>query len=138
MTTTTTTARPRGARQLSLAWIAPALLAVAALVIVVMLSMGTLGRDSVTIVNHTGAPVTLRVAGKDGGGWLGLGTVDPHGRDKIEAVIDQGSVWRFDLSVGPDHVGEITRTEDQLRASGFTLTIPKGAVDHLSERRRSL
>jgi hypothetical protein len=138
MTTTTTTARPRGARQLSLAWIAPALLAVAALVIVVMLSMGSPGRDSVTFVNRTGAPVTLSVTGGDGGGWLGLGTIDPNSRSKIEAVIDQGAVWRFDLSVGPDHIGEIQRTEDQLRAAGWKVTIPKDAVDHLDEPRRSL
>jgi hypothetical protein len=138
MTTTTTTARPRGARRLSLAWIAPALLAVAALVIVALLSMGTPGRESVTVINRSGAPVTLQTTGETGSGWLGLGTIDPNSTEKIEAVIDQGSVWRFDLSVGPDHVGEITRTSDQLRDAGWKVTIPKDAVSALSERRRSL
>jgi len=137
MTTTTTTARPRGSRGISLEWIAPAILVVAALVLIFNLSRSTPGRQTITVENRSSAPVTVRASDDARDGWLSMGTVDPKARETVEAVIDQGGVWRFRLTVGPDRVGEIRRTGDQLRAAGWTLTIPSGVAKRLPETRRS-
>ena len=59
MTTTTTTMRPRGARKISLAWIAPGIVVVAALALIVMLSGSMPARETITVVNRTGAEVTV-------------------------------------------------------------------------------
>ena len=72
------------------------------------------------------------------GGWLGIGTLDPKSRATTTEVVDEGSVWRFRLTAGPDELGEITRTEQQLRAADWTLTIPADAADRLPELRRTL
>jgi hypothetical protein len=136
MTTTTTQARPRRAPKVSLEWIAPAVLVLAACLLIVNLSRSMPGRESVTIVNRTGAPVTVRASGADRDGWLGLGTVDPESRDTVEEVVDLGDVWHFRLSVGPDRITEIERTAAQLADAGWRLTIPADAVDQLPEPRR--
>jgi hypothetical protein len=137
MTTTTTMARPRGSRRVSLAWVVPAILALAALVLIVNVSRSMPAQETITIENRTGAPVTLNVSDEQGGSWLGLGTVDPESRATMQSVAHQGDVWRFRLTVGPDHIGEIRRTEEQLRAADWKLTIPAEAADQLPRSRRS-
>ena len=89
-------------------------------------------------MNRTGAEVTVRATGQSRDGWLSLSTVDPESRAAtVEAVIDQGAVWHFRLSVGPDGIGEIRRTHDELEASNWRVTVPADAADELPERRRS-
>jgi hypothetical protein len=136
MTTTTTSVRPRGSRRISLEWIAPAILVLAALVLMVNLS-ALPGRDNVSFVNRSAAPVTVSVSDDARDSWLPVGTLDPGSRERVDAIIDQGGVWWFRLTVGPDRVGEIRRTADQLRAAGWTLTIPADVADNLREARRS-
>jgi hypothetical protein len=137
MTTTTTEIRPRRAPRLSLSWIAPAILAIAALVLVVNLSRSMPGREDITVVNRTGATVTMDVTGDPPDGTVGIGTFDPKSRETAEAVIDQGDVWRFELTVGPDRIAEIRRTADQLRAAHWRVTIPADAADGLEPLRRA-
>ncbi len=137
MTTTTTEIRPGRSRRVSLSWIAPAILAVAALVLVVNLSRSMPTREDITVVNRTGAPVTLNVTGKAGGGLTGIGTIDPKSSETAQSVIDQGNEWVFELTVGPDRLEPITRTADQLRASHWTITIPADAADRLDVLQRS-
>jgi hypothetical protein len=136
MTATTTSIRPRKPPRASLMWIVPVVLAVAASVFVLNLAQSVPGRDVITVQNQTGAYVTVNAKG-DRGGWLGLGTVDPKSRTEFESVADQGGVWRFRLTVGPDWIGEIVRTRDQLERSGWKITIPPGAADQLRPERRS-
>jgi hypothetical protein len=102
-----------------------------------MLSASAPSRDTVTIVNRSDAPVTVEVSNDARAGWLPISTVDPKERDRVEAVIDQGGVWRFRLSVGPDQVGELRRTSGQLGAAGWTVTIPADVSDKLREARRT-
>jgi len=136
MTATTTSIRPRKSPRPSLWWIAPVLLAVVAAVFVLNLAQSVPSRDAIAVQNPTGAFVTVNVKG-DHGGWLGLGTVDPKSRAEFDSVADQGRVWHFRLSVGPDRIGEIVRTKDQLERSGWKITIPAGAADQLRVERRS-
>ena len=136
MTATTTSIRPRRPPRPLLIWIVPVLLAVAASVFVLNLAESEPGREVIAVQNQTRAPVTLEVKGDGGGGWLGLGTVDPLARTQFESVADQGGVWRFRLTVGPDRIGEIVRTKDQLERSGWKITIPAGAADRLRAERR--
>ena len=136
MTTTTTTMRPRGARKVSLAWIAPSVVALAALALIVVLSGSMPARETITIVNRTGAEVTVSASDAQRDGWLGIGTIDPTARLTTREIVDEGAVWRFRLAVGPDSIGEITRTADQLRAAGWTVTIPADAADQLPPLRR--
>lgn len=130
MTATTTSIRPRKSPRPSLMWIVAVLLAVAASVYVLNLAQSVPGREVITVQNQTDSAVTLNVRG-DGGGWLGLGTVDPKAHTQFESVADQGRVWRFRLTVGPDRIGEIVRTRDQLARSGWKITIPASAADQL-------
>jgi hypothetical protein len=137
MTSTTTEVRPRGRPHVSLAWMAPAVLVLAACLLIVNLSGSMPARESITIDNRTGAPVTVRTTGAARDGWMGLTTVDPNSRTTVESVVDQGRTWWFRLSVGPDRLAEVRRTEDQMRAAGWKLTIPAGAVDRLPEQHRA-
>lgn len=137
MTSTTTELRPDQSRRRSLSWIAPAVLVIAALVLVVNLSRSMPAREDITMVNHSGATVTLNVTGDPHDGVTGVGTVDPKSREIAESVIDQGDVWRFELTVGPNRIGEIRRTADELRSSNWTVTIPADAADRLDASQRS-
>ncbi len=137
MTTTTTSVRPRGSRRISLEWIAPAILVLAALVLIINVTTSMPRRDTVNILNRSSAPVTVEVSDGSGASWLPIGTADPGARERVESVIDQGGVWQFRFTVGPDRVGEIRHTADQLRADGWTVTIPADAADKLREARRS-
>jgi hypothetical protein len=69
-------------------------------------------------------------------GWLPIGTVDARSNSRVTEGIDQGDVWRFRYEVGPDRIAEVRRTRDQLEAADWTVVIPAGAADALSDRRR--
>ena len=137
MTSTTTELRPGRSPRVSLSWIAPAVLVLAALVLVVNLSRSMPARHDITMLNRSGATITLDVTDGKGVEWLGVGTADPRSRETAQSVIDQGDIWRFRLTVGPDRIGEIQRSADQLRASNWTVTIPTDAADRLATLRRT-
>src|SRR5262245_25882600 len=137
MTATTTSVRPPQSAGVRLAWVAPVLVALVAVVLLVSVFTATPTRRKITVENHTGAYVTVRASNADGGSWLGLGTADPNGRSTFEAVSDQGGTWRFQLSTGPDQLTEIRRTADQLRAAGWRVVIPADTADRLPESRRN-
>jgi hypothetical protein len=136
MTATTTETRPRGARPLALTWVIPAVFALAAVLLVVSLTLGMPGRETLRFDNRT--DVAVRVVASDDGrnGWLPVGTVDAGSRARVTEVIDQGDVWRFRYEVGPDRIAEVRRTRDQLEAADWTVVIPADAADALSARRR--
>jgi hypothetical protein len=136
MTATTTSIRPRKAPRGPLVWIVPVVFAVIASLFVLNLASSEPARESLTIQNPTGAYVTVSAKG-DSPGWLGLGTVDPHSGDRFESVADQGGVWHFRFTVGPDRVGELVRTKGQLEQSNWRITIPKDAADGLRAQRHS-
>jgi hypothetical protein len=136
MTATTTFTRPRKSPRASLVWVVPVLCAVVASLFVLNLAQSEPGREAVTVQNPTRAPVTVSVRGPNGSGWLGLGTVDPKSRATFESVADQGARWHFRLTVGPDRVGEIIRTKDQLDQAGWRITIPADAIERLRPERR--
>jgi hypothetical protein len=130
MTATTTSVRPERSPRLRLVWIVPVVIALAVVVLAVNLSTALPARQRLTVRNETGAPVTIHATGDDGG-RLGLGTVDGRSGAEFDAVIDQGAVWRFRISVGPATIGTLRRTDDQLEAAGWRITIPAGAADQL-------
>jgi hypothetical protein len=136
MTATTTSIRPRRTPRASLMWIVPVLCAIVASLLIMELSRSLPSQETITVENRTGAFVTLDTTGADRDGWLGLGTADPQARARFEAVADQGQLWRFRLSVGPNRIGTIVRTEDQLAAAGWRLVIPAEADDRLRPERR--
>lgn len=136
MTTTTTQARPRGSRRLSLSWVVPGAFALAACLLGLGLSRAMPDRTSLTFENRTRVAVTVHVNNASRHGWVAVGTVDPESRATMREVIDQGDVWRFRFEVGPDRIGEIRRTSAELRAAHGKVTIPADAADELSARRR--
>jgi hypothetical protein len=109
--------------------------ALAAVVLLVTLSTSLPGRESITVRNDTVEPVTVRARGADGG-WAGIGTVEPRSTLRFDEVIDQGSEWRFRLSVGPTRIAEQRFTGDDLAAAGWRVTVPAGAAARLDEARR--
>jgi hypothetical protein len=135
MAATTTSVRPNRSPRIRLVWIVPAIVAIAVVVLVVNLSTSLPERKTLAIRNPTRAPVTVHASGA-AGSWLGIGTIDPRSSLTFEQVSDQGSVWRFRLSVGPTTVGELRRTDGELGADRWRLTIPAGVTDQLSEARQ--
>lgn len=136
MTATTTSVRPPQSSGVRLAWVAPVLVALVATVLLVSVFTATPARRTVTVDNRSGAFVTVRATGQDGGSWLGLGTVNPNDQVAFQSVSDQGGTWHFLLSVGPDRLQEIRRSADQLRAAGWRLVVPADAADRLRAARR--
>jgi hypothetical protein len=136
MTATTTETRPRGARRITLTWVIPVVFALAAILLVVSLTLGVPGRETLRFDNRTGVAVRITASDDGRNGWLPVATADPHGRFKVEEVIDQGDVWRFRYEVGPDRIAEVRRTRGQLEAASWTVVIPADAADALSSRRR--
>lgn len=114
----------------------PVVAATAVAVLLVDRSTALPARETLSVRNPTDAPVTIHVTGRDGG-WLGIGTVDPRSTTTFEQVNDQGSVWRFHLSAGPTELAELRRTDAELAAAKWRLTIPEGAADGLAPARRS-
>jgi hypothetical protein len=135
MTATTTTIRPRRPPPARLVWIVPAVFAIAVAVLLVNLSTSLPGRERIVVHNATDAPVSVHVSGASGG-VLGLGTVDPKSSVTFEEVADQGSSWRFRFSVGPQAIGQLRRTTEQLDAAGWRVTVPAGAAESLDPAQR--
>jgi hypothetical protein len=135
MAATTTSVRPERSPRVQLVWIVPVVIALAVVVLAVNLSTSLPARQRISVRNETGAPVTIHVSGRDGG-WLGVGTVDPRSGTAFDAVIDQGATWRFRLGVGPAKLAEWSRTDDQLAAAGWRITIPADAADRLPRSHR--
>jgi hypothetical protein len=135
MAATTTSVRPNRSPRVRLVWIVPVVVAIAVAVLVVNLSTELPSRETLTVRNPTAAPVTVHVSGADGG-VLGIGTIDPRSTLTFEEVSDQGSAWRFRLSVGPSDVADLRRTDDELAAARWRVTIPESAVAQLPEARR--
>jgi hypothetical protein len=135
MTTTTAPVRPHRRHPPRLEWIAPGVLLIAAALLGFQLSLSEPTRRSIRVDNGTGAFVTIHAAGRTGG-WVGLGTVDPMTHTTFDEVSDQGELWRFKLSVGPDQIGELRRTGRQLQDAAWRITIPPNDADGLSISRR--
>ena len=136
MAATTTSVRPNRSPRVRLVWIVPVVVAIAVAVLLVNLSTALPARETLSVRNPTNAPITIHATGPNGG-WLGIGTVDPRSSTTFEEVSDQGGVWRFRLSVGPTEVADLRRTDGELAAAHWRLTIPEGVVDDLAESRRA-
>jgi hypothetical protein len=135
MAATTTSVRPERSPRVRLAWVVPVAVALAAVVLLVTLSTSLPARESITVRNDTAEPVTVRARGADGG-WAGIGTVEPRSTLRFDEVIDQGAVWRFRLTVGPDPVGEQRLGGKELAAAGWRITVPAGAAAEVEDARR--
>jgi hypothetical protein len=136
MTATTTETRPRGARPIALTWVVPAAFLLAAILLVVNLTLAVPGRETLRFDNRTGVAVRVTASDEARNGWLPIATVDARSRNRVTEVIDQGDVWRFRYEVGPDRLAEMRRTRAQLEAADWTVVIPADAADALSPRRR--
>jgi hypothetical protein len=136
MTATTTETRPRGARPIALTWVIPAVFVLAAILLVVNLTLAVPGREALRFDNRTGVAVRVTASDASGDGWLPIATVDARSRNRVTEVLDQGDVWQFRYEVGPDRIAELRRTRAQLKAADWTVVIPAGAADALSARRR--
>jgi hypothetical protein len=136
MTATTTETRPRGARPIALTWVIPAVLVLAAILLVVNLTLAVPGRETLRLDNRTGVAVRVTASDEGRDGWLPVTTVDARSRNRVQEVLDQGEVWRFRYEVGPDRIAEVRRTRGQLEAADWTVVIPADAADALSARRR--
>jgi hypothetical protein len=136
MTATTTETRPRGARPIALTWVIPAVFVLAAILLVVNLTLAVPGRETLRFDNRTGVAVRVTASDEGRDGWLPIATVDARSRNRVTEVLDQGGVWRFRYEVGPDQLAEVRRTRAQLEAADWTVVIPAAAADALSARRR--
>lgn len=57
-------------------------------------------RVDLTVENPTAFDVTVDVRSAEGGGRLGLATIDPGTSKSLSGVIDQGERWFFEFSYG--------------------------------------
>jgi hypothetical protein len=113
-----------------------ALLVLAPLVLVVTLTHGPPMVGAVTVVNTSRAPVTVEVSDGDDSSVLPLGTVDVRSRLRFAQVLDQGDRWRFRYSVGPDQVGAVDLSRDELEQAGWEVTVAPDVADALPDDRR--
>jgi hypothetical protein len=77
-----------------------------------------------TVVNETDSVVEVEVASGSGGGWIGLGAVDPGASHSYTDVLDQGDRWRFRFSSGRAQAREREWSRSELEADGWRMTIP--------------
>ena len=95
-------------------------------------------RETITIVNRTGAPVTVARQRRGARRLARPRHASTRSRaTTVEAVIDQGDVWRFRLTVGPTASARSAGPRTSCGPSGWTLTIPADAADRLPEHRRA-
>jgi hypothetical protein len=135
VTATAAPPRPRIRHRAGLLAVLAAAAAVILLALVMIALRGPARVDRVSVVNPTGAPVTVSASGGDGSRLL-LGTVGGGSRFGFTEVLDQGDRWQFRLRVGPDAVGVVERTRDQLDRDDWTVTVPGSVIARLPADRR--
>ncbi len=92
--------------------------------------------DQVVVENHSAVPVTVLVSSGNDQSVLPLGTVGGASTFRFQQVLDQGGTWTFHLSVGPDELGQITRTRAQLEADAWSVVVPHGIGSSIPAARR--
>ncbi len=79
--------------------------------------------DQVVVVNDTDYSANVDVTGEDGG-WLGLGSVFPHGTRAVGQVIDQGARWTFRFSYGSHDPVELEISRQDLVRADWRVEVP--------------
>lgn len=94
-------------------------------------SPGTVPR--VTFENPTAYALDIEVSPGTGTGWTSAGSVRQETTADVHEVIDQGDVWLFRFHSQGASGGELRLTRSELEASGWTVTIPAGVGQRLSD-----
>jgi hypothetical protein len=89
--------------------------------------------DEVTIVNDTEFSANVDVAGRDGGGWLGLTVVGPESSRTVGEVIDQGAVWIFRFDYVGKHHEEVEISRGELEQNDWTVEVPQSFEQRLRD-----
>jgi hypothetical protein len=86
----------------------------------------------ITVANPTDHTAMVEVAGDDGGGWLGLGRIQPGSDRTFGEVIDYGERWTFRF-VHPEHREEITVGREELVGNDWRVEVPARYGERLAE-----
>lgn len=78
----------------------------------------------VTLDNPTDYRLEVEVSDVNRSGWLALGEFRRNTSRPAYEVIDQGQRWLFHFSSGGVDGGEVVVSRDELRRSGWKLTVP--------------
>ena len=89
----------------------------------------------VTVQNPTDYLVDVRIDDAHGDGWVELAVLEPHITVGTREVLDQGDVWRFELSAGGVNGAVLRRTRAQLERSHWRLVIPTSVVQRFEQAR---
>lgn len=88
--------------------------------------------EQVTVDNPHLWQANVDVTGRDGAGWVGLGTVERESRSTFHDVVDQGDTWVFTFGyAGQDAEVRVSRSE--LERADWQITVP----DQLAEQLRT-
>jgi hypothetical protein len=76
------------------------------------------------IRNPRRVAVSVEVSGGGRDGWTPVVTVDRGTSTRAERVVDQGDTWVFRFRSGPDELGEVVRSREDLERSGWRVDTP--------------
>lgn len=129
MSGVTTTVRSAGGAPFRLRKVAPAGLAVAIGVVVVLVAISRLLDsphlvDRLAVENPTGYDISVEATDGQRRGWVAVGTALRATTSTFEEIIDQGDVWIFRFSAQGADGGELRVSRDQLERDGWHLRIP--------------
>lgn len=115
--------------QLLLAWAVCVAVVVTVLLVHAELA-SRVGHVTVRVDNQAGLPLTLEAVGR-GGGRVAVGTAAPKARTSFAEVLDVGDEWTFVAAYAGGEVYRQTLSGAELRAHGWTVTIPADATRQL-------
>jgi hypothetical protein len=105
--------------------------AVVAVALVTLLVVDAAGSpptvDGLEIRNPRRVAVTVEVSSESRDGWTQVVTVDRGTTARAERVVDQGDTWVFRFRSGPDELGEVVRSREELARSGWRVEAPPSA-----------
>ena len=86
--------------------------------------------ERIILVNDTEYSADVDVRG-EGGGWLGLTTVEAHETREVRDVIDQGSRWTFRFLYAHYDPVELTVGKEELVDAGWRVEVPVELEENL-------
>jgi hypothetical protein len=114
--------------------LAVAVLAAAVGVVLLLRAALTTGVGHVTlhVDNQTGLPLTVDALDSSGS-RLTVGSARPKAQTAIQEVVDLGERWTFVAAYAGHEVHRQTMSTAELRAKGWTVTVPADATRHLEQ-----
>jgi hypothetical protein len=104
--------------------------AVGAVLLLRAASTTSVGHVTLRVDNQSSLPLTLEVVDRTGS-RLPVGSARAKAQTTVDEVVDVGEEWTFVASYAGQEVHHQSVSKAELRARGWTVTIPANATDQL-------